>query len=154
MQPRGYKRRRKISSNQKTNKCHDIPWDENFIGQPYLNKQFSITQSSHTVVKMYLSSINITLYRHFLLLKSIWTVNLTTSNCHTFLYEKNQCHTTVIVPSLGQCTAATQRGGYSLFFNFFSPCFPNVYHIPKSFLYQHGTPLPPWKSLIGGWSQS
>ena len=32
-------------SNQKTNKCHDIPWDENFIVQPYLNKQFSITQA-------------------------------------------------------------------------------------------------------------
>ena len=24
---------------------HDIPWDENFIVQPYLNKQFSITQA-------------------------------------------------------------------------------------------------------------
>ena len=36
---------KKMLSNQKTNKCHDIPWDENFIVQPYLNKQFSITQA-------------------------------------------------------------------------------------------------------------
>ena len=85
------------------------------------------------------------------MLKCLWTVHLTISmefpEIVTFLCKKIQCHTTVIVPSLGQCTAATQRGGYSLFFNFFHHVFPtfiispNLFYTSMGHPYHHENPL-------------
>ena len=63
---------KKMLSNQKTNKCHDIPWDENFIVQPYLNKQFSITQAHSGSKQIMLESETIEREKHFLKYKKLW----------------------------------------------------------------------------------
>ena len=50
---------------------HDIPWDENFIVQPYLNKQFSITQAHSGSKQIMLESETIEREKHFLKYKKL-----------------------------------------------------------------------------------